>query len=810
MKRFFATLLSLLMSSAVWADSSGGVFSQVSAVFTNSAVTNNTDISLSWLGQIFGTVGNNSLHGSGGQMLGMLFLKFNEGLLGVMAVYLIYIIANHLVTVLTTATLTASGSGGNTFMSFLKVGLGVALMIPLGTGYSGYQTVVMQVVKEGVVLADNTWNRSLDSILAGVEVYHAPSKHQTPATTIGSAGPAVTFVNNVLKDEVQSAGQVLLQKANYDKCVKLNAGSVGDCSNTFTPLYTIDNDKVLFSGGTQAKPLSVSFFIHGTNPADNLAACNGDESCQNQAIIKSQASKAAVLAVVQDELPAAMAYVKYYNNHPSKGALVASNASDNQIISQVSSAFVMAIADYDNLMTPVVSSVSPHTSANYSVQAESEGWASAGRFYYDLTHSSGKGVNDSDATVITTTQPFTNTPNNPSYSYADNTAGLVSSSGSQGPIVAAIKTQLNNYNNTNNAGQGAPPTVGGSGLLYDIIKALITVVVGPIASLAMDAGTPGMDPLVFMHRIGIDCISVVLSVWMGGALSIGIAAFPAGSCDAANPFGLMLHEVVSWMQPFFLAIVAPLMMAGVLLIFYIPLYPYILFSFGIISWIFLVIEAMIAAPLVCLGLTHPQGQDFLGKAEQGVILLLTVFLRPVLMIIGLIAAIIVSYVMLKMVNATFGGIVHDAMGTLDSPGGGANNQVSVISGLMAAGGTMGTQVMAVSLNPLAGLVFFIFCVPMMVVAYTMMVFVVVSESFTLIHVLPDKVGRWIGGAVEQSSAAGAGQQMKGGLSQMGSAAGSGVYQSNDQASAGPGMVKRAWEARKGKRGGGKARVKKRR
>ena len=44
-----------------------------------------------------------------------------------------------------------------------------------------------------------------------------------------------------------------------------------------------------------------------------------------------------------------------------------------------------------------------------------------------------------------------------------------------------------------------------------------------------------------------------------------------------------------------------------------------------IGYFILVIEAMIAAPLVAMAIAHPEGHDILGKAEASVLLFLSIF-----------------------------------------------------------------------------------------------------------------------------------------------------------------------------------------
>ena len=71
------------------------------------------------------------------------------------------------------------------------------------------------------------------------------------------------------------------------------------------------------------------------------------------------------------------------------------------------------------------------------------------------------------------------------------------------------------------------------------------------------------------------------------------------------------------------------------------------------------IEAMVAAPLVALGITHPDGHDFVGKSTHAVMMLVGLFLRPVLMLIGLFASMILCQVSLSIILYTFSGFVTD-------------------------------------------------------------------------------------------------------------------------------------------------------
>ena len=184
---------------------------------------------------------------------------------------------------------------------------------------------------------------------------------------------------------------------------------------------------------------------------------------------------------------------------------------------------------------------------------------------------------------------------------------------------------------------------------------------------------------------------------------------------------------------------------GVVMGIYIPFLPFLLFLFGVIGWIMAVIEAMVAAPLVALGVTHPEGHDLLGKAEQSLMLILGVFVRPITMILGLFFSIQLASITVKLFNHGFQFVTSNFLSTFM----GANQ------------GSDGMSIIIQSIG-LIGLV--------MVYAYVLMT--ILEQAYSLIYQIPDKILRWIGGP--QESAGSVKQmvdQIKGQISQMGDSVG---------------------------------------
>lgn len=115
------------------------------------------------------------------------------------------------------------------------------------------------------------------------------------------------------------------------------------------------------------------------------------------------------------------------------------------------------------------------------------------------------------------------------------------------------------------------------------------------------------------------------------------------------------------------AVVAPsvwgLLYLGYFMSIFIPMVPYMIFTLSVVGWLIAVIESVIAAPLwMVMHMTPDSNGSFIGSQQQGYLLLLSVFLRPVLTVVGLLLSMIVLRPIVDFVNMGFVG----AMGTIQS------------------------------------------------------------------------------------------------------------------------------------------------
>ena len=162
-------------------------------------------------------------------------------------------------------------------------------------------------------------------------------------------------------------------------------------------------------------------------------------------------------------------------------------------------------------------------------------------------------------------------------------------------------------------------------------------------------------------------VTVVLAI---ASLPVYVGGFFLWGFGNYNFFTQVSEFLQRYFLPLLYVVLAYLIIVGGLLGVYIPLIPYTLFMFGVIGWFLAVIDAMVAAPLVAIGIMAPGGRsDILGRAEPGLMIMLNVFLRPTLMIFGVMTSMLLSYVVIVIINSAFFNTIytiHSSMGIIEA------------------------------------------------------------------------------------------------------------------------------------------------
>lgn len=237
---------------------------------------------------------------------------------------------------------------------------------------------------------------------------------------------------------------------------------------------------------------------------------------------------------------------------------------------------------------------------------------------------------------------------------------------------------------------------------------------------------------------------VMAGVYLKGAyftiagLSGGrLASWTVGNVFNVTEAARTLGGTVEWIS-------SALWALGAWLAWYLPFVPVLWWVAGIVRWMASVAEAVLAAPLMAAMHVHPGGDDFVGRAGPGYMLILAMVIQPALLLFGLVLAGAILYPAGALVNMMFLGAVSGVTGSTG-----------------------------------VGLIALVAWVALYVVMMTM----AIHTCFGLISMVPDNVMRWVG---SQAGAQGVGikevEKSVGGLEQGSKGAGRGAVH---RGSAGP-------------------------
>lgn len=166
-------------------------------------------------------------------------------------------------------------------------------------------------------------------------------------------------------------------------------------------------------------------------------------------------------------------------------------------------------------------------------------------------------------------------------------------------------------------------------------------------------------------------------------------------------------RIVVELGGYFVAMGTALFILGVTLSVFIPMVPYILWVGAIVGMVILIIEALIAIMLWAVMLMHPSGEGLTSEYNrQGTMVLLAVFMRPSLMLMGYVTGMFMVEPLIAFVNDSFGIALKSV-------------QANTITGLISIFAFIGI--------------------------YVSLVLMIVDKCFAMIHVVPDRVLQWIGG-----------------------------------------------------------------
>jgi hypothetical protein len=207
--------------------------------------------------------------------------------------------------------------------------------------------------------------------------------------------------------------------------------------------------------------------------------------------------------------------------------------------------------------------------------------------------------------------------------------------------------------------------------------------------------------------------------WSVGASLLG---------GAANLFNENITSTIFSVAGKFLSQVALMGLGiGFVLYYIIPFLPFIYFFFSVGRWIKGIFEAMVGVPLWALAHLRIDGEGLPGDAAvQGYYMILEIFLRPILLVFGLLAAITIFAAQVRILNEIWPLVTSNVAG-FDAD----------TAEKLKGGDQVGTLVY---LRSAIDRLFY-------TVVYAITCYMMALASFKLIDLIPEHILRWMGTSV---------------------------------------------------------------
>ncbi|BBN88861.1 DotA/TraY family protein [Azospira sp. I09] len=650
------------------------------------------DISVGFLRQVFGSIVDGAGTGDGMSMLGAMMGVFNLAILFLAMIFVCY------TTIKGTIDSAHDGVMLGKQMSEIYVPLrtvgGTALLLPLASGFSLLQGAVIWLAMQGVGVANQAWTAGIDRF--------------TQTGTLGrvSVPDARPLAANILRAEVCMAAMNAQFEAS-DRKTRI----------TILPLEDVGQ-------GNGAK---ATRFRWGSLDYQNPAVCGSvswvpsaaDEKDGDATRVLRQpildAHTNAVWQMVTDLRPVARQIVAW--KKPAPGALDQAAARYEDALAKAAKAAVDASPDVGRQA--------------FLDKAREGGWVLAGTWYSHMVK-----VNDSIQAAVNTVPASTPVRiedlevKETLQTYRDAIAFTdeYMLDRSAAPRQAFQEMSIEDAKNVRS--------------VEDVWRLLSIPAMKGLEALTDRIAGANTAPVEQLRVLGNDIVLIGAGLKAAYFAIAGFAGSRLASITVGNVFDLSealrtINGTVEWTS-------SALWALGAMLAFYLPAVPTIWWVAGVIRWLASVAEAVLAAPLMAAMHVHPGGDDLVGRAGPGYMLILAMVIQPALLVLGLVLSAALLYPAGALVNMVFLGMVSGVTGS---------NGVGLIA-LVA-----------------------------WVALYVGMMTMAIHACFALISSVPDNVMRWVG---SQAGAQGVGikevEKTTGGLEQGSKGAGQGASGSKGAAS----------------------------
>ncbi|MES2212948.1 MAG: DotA/TraY family protein, partial [Pseudomonadota bacterium] len=587
------------------------------------------DASLYYLGMLFGNVGTVLPNATGPELFGYMFRILNIIVMSFGIIVLTYV--SVMSTVHTAQEGQAMGKKFSALWTPLRSAAGMALLVPFPSGYSLVQIMMMWFIVHGANLGNMLWYTVCDYYAAGYSI-----NQPAPQTGINNAQFTQNFFNAAVCTE------------NMNVFGKYGA-TFSDPSSHATA-YAVPNPP-----GVNSTTAIINFGFP-QNPSYANVCGYVEITVPPQYTKLDPAIQATFLSNMQTAL---LTFYGYLDPPAFEAVTAAGTCSFPDIQNNGSATLNGLIQPIAAEMAIELGKISTGARKTIIEKNRGLGWMYAGSFYSTLSASAPSSFSN-PFTLFNALSP------NANKSGGSGGAPLPNPTNANYATFSAQATAYWNLSNGQPAQQAvqaftmpANSTTGG----VDFFEQTIGKVMSQASEKIMDRmseqvpeGGAIADPILSMQTFGKEILNIleimVLTYLVGAFLFCLILGFAPG----INPMPVtitMLSTVLGGIVAFSIALLAA---GAIIFAIYIPLIPYMYFTFGVLYWFILSIEAMASAPIIALGLTIP-AQEGLGRVAPAVTLVLNLYLRPALMVLGFVAGSRLLIAVFTLFHTTFSATI---------------------------------------------------------------------------------------------------------------------------------------------------------
>ncbi len=254
-------------------------------------------------------------------------------------------------------------------------------------------------------------------------------------------------------------------------------------------------------------------------------------------------------------------------------------------------------------------------------------------------------------------------------------------------------------------------------IVGNFFEVAMNAIFGTNGLFAMRGQNAHIHPLSQLSALGkglVDSALINIGISLGVATGIFTGVF--------GPFAEIAGQVVS--STAFVGLTA-----GLVLFYVLPFMPFVYFYFAVSQWVKSIFEAMVGAPLWALAHMRIDGEGLPGEAAaSGYFLIFEIFIRPIMIVMGLVAAMLIFTAQVRILNVVWTLVVDNLTGfELDI--------------------TLPPDALAAQQSSPRGVIDQFF----FTILYAIIVYMLAMSSFKLIDNIPDNILRWMGAGVASFS-----------------------------------------------------------